>query len=82
MELLPLSSAAVDFPALVAGSFDQNATHGGGGGREEVSATIPAARLAIADQAQVCLMDESSGFERLAGLLAASFCAANLRSSS
>jgi hypothetical protein len=68
-----VSVAAVDLAALLAGSFDQDSMHGGRGRREKMSASIPALRLAVADQPQVSLVDERRGLQCLPGLLASQF---------
>ena len=55
---------------LVAGSFDENAPHGLGGGGEEVAPTIPVLGLLHVDQPLVGFMDEGRRLERLPGLFA------------
>jgi len=56
-KFLPLTSIAVDLSTLLAGALDQDSTHRGGGGREEIPAPIPVPRVAVADQPQVRFVD-------------------------
>jgi hypothetical protein len=54
---------------LAARVLDEDAAHGLGRGCEEVIAAVPVRFLVAADQAQVSLMDQRSGIERLPGRL-------------
>ena len=74
MELTPLTSAAVDLAALLAGSFDQDATHGRRRCREEMTSAVPAGRrfFAVADQPEVDPCTKA-GLESMARLLAGQF---------
>jgi hypothetical protein len=60
----PDPAAAAFEPLAIAGVVDQNEAHGLGSGGEKMP---PAAEPLIADQAQVRLVDEGGGLERLAG---------------
>jgi hypothetical protein len=50
---------------LAASVRDEDAVHGLGSGSEEVGAAIPVLTTTLADEAQVCLVDEGGRFERL-----------------
>jgi hypothetical protein len=62
----PVQSAAVTGGLFAAGIVDQDAPHGLGGGREEMSPALPSL-TGIALHAQAGLMDQGSGLEHLAG---------------
>src|SRR5262249_43972764 len=51
--------------------FNENPSHGFGGGGEEVAATVPGLRTIVADEAKVSFGDQGRGGGRLAGLFAA-----------
>ena len=55
--------------ASCGGPFDEDATHRLGGSGEEVAAVVPALRPIHIHQAEVSLVNQSRGLERLAGLL-------------
>ena len=61
------AAAAVLGPRIAAGTFDQDAAHGLGGGGEEVSPAVPVAGLLHIYQAQVGLVNEGGSLEGLAG---------------
>ena len=54
------------FPARV---LDQNPSHGLGRSGEEVAPIVPPLWLIDVDQAEICLVDERCGLQRLSGLL-------------
>jgi hypothetical protein len=58
--------AAMLDPTSASGVFDEDAAHGLGG--EKMTAAVPMLSLVHIDEAQVCLMDEGGGFERLSRL--------------
>ena len=62
-----LLAAAVFSTLFPSCAFDKDAAHGLGGGGEEMTAAIPIAR-GIANQAQVCLVDQGRGAECLTRL--------------
>ena len=62
-------AAAVPDALFATGLLDENAAHGKGGGGEEVAAAVPVPLFPRADQAQVRLVDQGGGLERLARLL-------------
>ena len=66
--LAPPAAAAL-LAALAAGVLDQDAAHGLGGGGEEVAA-VGEGLVRVGRQAQVGLVDQGGGVERLARLLA------------
>jgi len=59
--------AAVFESTFAAGVVHQDATHGSGGSREEMAATVPYLVRVAPNQAQVGLVDQSGRFERLPG---------------
>jgi hypothetical protein len=56
-------------PPLASGGVDQDAAHGLGGRGEEVAPAVPARYRRAVHQAEVGLVDQGRGLERLAGLL-------------
>src|SRR5262249_21188977 len=64
----PPAAAALE-PAPVAGAVDEDAAHGLGGGSEEMPAAVPVPFLVVPDQAQVGLVNQGGGLERLSRLL-------------
>jgi hypothetical protein len=61
--------AAAFVGLLAAGLLDEDAAHGLSGGGEEVAAAVPGLRRFGVHQAQVRLVDQGGGLERLARLL-------------
>ena len=57
--------AAAFVGLLAAGLIDENAAHRLGRGGEEVTAAVPGRLVPLADQAQVGLVNEGGGLERL-----------------
>src|SRR5262249_31716901 len=56
-------------PVPVAGAIDEDAAHGLRCGGKEMSASVPVLLCAGADQAQIGLVDQGGGLERLSRLL-------------
>ena len=69
VRVLAAPATAVLHPALAAGVLDQDAAHGLGGRGEEVAPAVPGLAFLLADQAQVDLVDQGGGLERVAGTL-------------
>jgi hypothetical protein len=66
--LTPTLAAALE-TGFAAGVLDEEAAHGLGGGGEELAAAVPVSVGRLADQAQVRLVDQRRGLERLPGCL-------------
>jgi hypothetical protein len=68
-QLDTVEAATMANAPFAAGSFDENAAHGLGGGREEVAATVPALLRLGADEPQIGLVDQGGRLKRLPLLL-------------
>src|SRR5262245_23767947 len=65
VEILSCPAAAVLFTFLATGVVDEDTAHGLGGGGEEVAAAVPVQFLVLADEAQVGLVNQGGGRQRL-----------------
>ena len=52
-------------PAATSGRLDQDAAHRLGRGGEEVAAAVPGAVLAVADEPEICVVNQRRGVQRL-----------------
>jgi hypothetical protein len=69
IDLHPLATPPALEPSLVAGAVKDDPAHGLGRGGKEMPAAVPMLNLACIHQANVRVMDERSGLERLAWFL-------------
>jgi hypothetical protein len=69
LQVHPLAVVAVFDAFLAPGALDQDAAHGLGRRGEEMTPAIPVRLLTAAEQAQVGLLDQGRGLERLPGPL-------------
>jgi hypothetical protein len=69
LQLLPASAAAVNDALFVTGTFDQDAPHGVGRGREEMAAVVPTGGVGGFDEPQIRLVDEGRRVQGVAGSL-------------
>src|SRR5262245_65154429 len=65
IDIEALLIAAVSEGAFAAGAFDENATHGFGGGREKVGAVLPGLLIG-SDEPEPSFVDQGSGLKSVA----------------
>ena len=65
VDILPGQVAAALERLFAASALDEDAAHGLGGSSEEVAAAVPVLGLVLIDEAEIGLVDESGGLQRL-----------------